>query len=92
MIARMWESRVNPGQLDEFCRWVREVAWPQYSSSAGFAGGEMYRSDEENRAVIVTRWTDGDALAAGNSWFDLGVERFCAEQASAWQFVPELLD
>jgi heme-degrading monooxygenase HmoA len=88
VIARMWESRINAGQLDEFCTWVRDAAWPQFVAAKGFSGGELYRSDEQNRAVIVTRWADADALAAGNAWFDLGAERFTPEEANAWEFAP----
>lgn len=88
MIARMWESRINDGQIDEFFAWLRDAAWPQFTSAQGFSGGEAYRSDEQYRAVVVTRWSDADALEAGSSWFDLGSERFCARAANAWQFTP----
>lgn len=88
MIARMWESRINPGQLDEFCMWARIEAWPQFLSAQGFLGGELYRSDEQHSAVVVTRWSGADELAKGNGWFDLGAERFCASEANAWEFTP----
>lgn len=88
MIARMWESRIHPDQLDEFCDWVRDAAWPQFTSADGFLGGEAYRADDQYRAVIVTRWTDADAMASGNSWFDLGAERFCAREPVGWEFTP----
>ena len=88
MIARMWESRIDPDRLDAFCLWVREQAWSQLVAAEGFLGGELYRQDVEGRAVVVTRWTDADALAAGSQWFDLGAERYCARPANAWQFTP----
>jgi heme-degrading monooxygenase HmoA len=88
----MWESRINPGMLDEFASWVRESAWPQFASAQGFLGGEAYRSDEQQIAVVVTRWSDADALVAGNAWFDLGCERFCPSEANAWEFAPIPLD
>ncbi|HET9187817.1 MAG TPA: antibiotic biosynthesis monooxygenase [Acidothermaceae bacterium] len=88
MIARMWEAHINAGELDEFCEWARAEAWPQFASAQGFLGGELYRSDEQQSAVVVTRWSDADALAAGNNWFDLGAERFCAREANAWEFTP----
>jgi heme-degrading monooxygenase HmoA len=88
VIARMWESRINAGQLDAFCRWAREEAWPEIAAAPGFSGGELYRSDEQSRAVIVTRWADADALAAGSAWFDLGAERFSAAEPNAWAFTP----
>jgi heme-degrading monooxygenase HmoA len=88
VIARMWESPINPGELDEFCAWATREAWPQFIAAAGFLGGEIYRSDEQNRALIVTRWSDADALAAGHLWFDLGAERFSAREADAWEFTP----
>jgi len=88
VIARMWESRINPGQLDAFCAWTRAEAWPQFAAAQGFLGGEMYRSDAQQRAVIVTRWSDAEALVAGNEWFDLGAERFTAGEANAWEFTP----
>lgn len=88
MIARMWETTIRPGQLDEFCDWVKTVAWPQFVAASGFAGGEVYRADEADRAVIVTRWSTSDTLAEGNAWFDLGAERFTAREPSAWQFTP----
>lgn len=92
MIARMWETAVRPGLLDEFCEWVKAAAWPQFVAAPGFAGGEVYRSDEHGRAVIVTRWSNADTLAAGNAWFDLGAERFTSREPSAWQFTPVDLD
>lgn len=88
----MWESRVNPGMLDDFAVWLRESAWPQFLSAQGFLGGEAYSSDEQQIAVVVTRWSDADALAAGHAWFDLGCERFCAREANAWAFAPIPLD
>jgi heme-degrading monooxygenase HmoA len=84
----MWETKVAAGQLDEFCAWVKSVAWPQFVVAVGFEGGEFYRADDQGRAVLVTRWTDADALAAGNAWFDLGAERFCAREPDAWEFTP----
>ncbi|MDQ1487027.1 MAG: hypothetical protein QOJ62_2720 [Actinomycetota bacterium] len=88
MIARMWETRINPGQLDAFVNWMRSAAWPQFVAAAGFAGGDVYRADDQERAVVITRWSDADALAAGNAWFDLGAERFCAREPDAWHFTP----
>jgi heme-degrading monooxygenase HmoA len=88
VIARMWEGRINLGQLDEFCSWIRDEALPQFKSADGFVGGELYRADEPARAVVITRWSDADALAAGSAWFDLGAERFCGHEPSAWQFTP----
>ena len=88
MIARMWETRINEGQLDEFCTWVKSTAWPQFVAAPGFGGGELYRSDPQGRAVIVTRWATVEALAAGTEWFDLGAERFVAREPSAWEFTP----
>jgi heme-degrading monooxygenase HmoA len=88
VIARMWESRINPGQLDAFCAWTRAEAWPQFAAAQGFAGGELYRSDAQQRAVIVTRWSDAEAMAAGTEWFDLGAERFTDGEANAWEFTP----
>ena len=92
MIARMWESRIRPERFDDFCAWVRDVAWPEYATATGFAGGELYRSDEQQRAVVVTRWSDVDALAAGSEWFDLGAESFCEGRPRAWEFTPVLVD
>jgi len=88
----MWEGRVNPGQLDEFCAWARSEAWPQFVGAEGFLGGEVYRSDEQYHAVVITHWADDDTLAAGNTWFDLGAERFLAAEAHAWAFMPVPLD
>jgi heme-degrading monooxygenase HmoA len=88
VIARMWETRIREGQLDEFCTWTKSTAWPQFLSAPGFGGGELYRSDTQDRAVIVTRWASTEALAAGNEWFDLGAERFVAREPEAWEFTP----
>jgi heme-degrading monooxygenase HmoA len=88
VIARMWETRITKGQLDEFCAWVQTTAWPQFLAAPGFGGGELYRSDAQDRAVIVTRWATTEALAAGNEWFDLGAERFVAREPEAWEFTP----
>jgi hypothetical protein len=88
VITRMWEARISGNQLDEFFTWLRDAAWPQFTSAQGFSGGDAYRSDEQGSAVVITHWSDSDALAAGNTWFDLGAERFCARAANAWQFTP----
>jgi heme-degrading monooxygenase HmoA len=92
VIARMWETKISPGQLDEFCDWVKVTAWPQFVAAPGFGGGELYRSDEHHRIVLVTRWATPDALAGGNEWFDLGAERFLAREPQAWDFSPVALD
>lgn len=92
MIARMWETTIRPGQLDEFCDWVKTAAWPQFVVAPGFGGGEVYRADQADRAVVVTRWSTADTLAEGNAWFDLGAERFTAREPSAWQFTPVDVD
>jgi heme-degrading monooxygenase HmoA len=84
----MWETRIREGQLDEFCDWTKTTAWPQFLAAPGFGGGELYRSDAQDRAVIVTRWASTEALAAGNEWFDLGAERFVAREPEAWEFTP----
>jgi heme-degrading monooxygenase HmoA len=88
VIARMWETRIREGQLDEFCTWAKTTAWPQFLASPGFGGGELYRSDAQDRAVIITRWATMKDLAAGNEWFDLGAERFVAREPEAWEFTP----
>jgi len=88
VIARMWEARITEGQLNDFCAWAASEAWPQFAAAQGFSGGEVYRSNEQGLAVIVTRWADSEALAAGNTWFDLGAERFCADEPHVWEFDP----
>ncbi len=89
MIARMWETRrfarVNStssahGRRPRHGR----SSWQRQASR----GGELYRSDAQDRAVIVTRWASTEALAAGNEWFDLGAERFVAREPEAWEFTP----
>jgi hypothetical protein len=82
VIARMWETKISPGQLDEFCDWVKATAWPQFVAAPGFGGG----------VVLVTRWATAAALAGGNEWFDLGAERFLAREPQAWDFSPVALD
>jgi heme-degrading monooxygenase HmoA len=88
VIARLWETKIRPGELDEFCEWVKTAAWPEFTSAPGFLGGEVYRSDDQDRAVVVTRWSTATTLAEGNAWFDLGAERFCGREPSAWEFSP----
>jgi heme-degrading monooxygenase HmoA len=88
MIARMWETRLRDGSLDAFCEWIGGEAWPALVTTDGFLGGEVYRSDAENRAVVITRWVDEETLLAGNEWFDLGAERFTARAPHSWDFTP----
>jgi len=38
--------------------------------------------------VVAAFPSRADALAAGSAWFDLGAERFCGHEPSAWQFTP----
>jgi heme-degrading monooxygenase HmoA len=92
VIARMWETRLNPAQVDEFCAWVKAEAWPQFEAAPGFGGGELYRADDARRAVVITRWASADDLAAGSGWFDLGAERFCARPPDGWEFTQVDLD
>jgi heme-degrading monooxygenase HmoA len=82
----MWESRLRDGNLDGFCDWIATQAWPVFSTTEGFLGGEVYRSDAECRAVVVTRWADQATLRSGNEWFDLGAERFTDNAPHAWEF------
>jgi heme-degrading monooxygenase HmoA len=85
-VARMWESRLDDGLVDAFFDHVARVAWPAFTTAAGFRGGEVYRSDDDGRrAVVVTRWAD-EASADSGAAVEAGLARFCAREPHAWVF------
>lgn len=100
-VARMWESRLLPGAAEGFLAHLAAVAWPAFAAAPGFAGGEVYRSaeasgvraapggpagaDQADRAVVVTRWADAAAAAAGEE-VERGLAPFCAREPHAWVF------
>jgi len=85
-VARMWESRLDPGRADEFVDRLAAEAWPALRAAAGFVGGEAYRStDGELRAVLVTRWAD-EASAAAALDVEARLRGYCAREPHVWQF------
>jgi heme-degrading monooxygenase HmoA len=85
-IARMWESRLSAEAAEEFVEYLATTGWPAIAAVPGFVGGEVYRSAEgEHRAVVVTRWADETAAAAGAET-ERELARFCAREPHAWQF------
>jgi heme-degrading monooxygenase HmoA len=88
----MWETKLRDGSLEGFCEWIAAEAWPVFVTTDGFLGGEVYRQDDENRAVVVTRWVDQPTLLAGTEWFDLGAERFTGRDPQVWEFTQVATD
>ena len=96
MIVRMWEVRVVPGRLREFCDLLTEGLWGRLRGVDGFLGGELFASaDGEDRVVVLTRWRDQAALeaAAGPGWRTTALltaaERgFVVRPPHLWHFVP----
>jgi heme-degrading monooxygenase HmoA len=87
-IARMWESRLAPGATDGLVAHLESIAWPALSAAPGFLGGEAYRAmagSGEERAVLVTRWADEAAAAAGAP-IERELAPFCARAPHVWQF------
>lgn len=96
MIVRMWEGRIVDGRLDEYLAVLREHVWPSLSGNDSFAGGEVFRSyDDEPRLVVLTRWRDEAGLSgcAGPMWRDTPVvlpqeEELLARPPQVWHFSP----
>ena len=89
-VARMWESRLEPGAVAGFFEEVTRVAWPAFVAAPGFTGGEVYRSggdggEGELRAVIVTRWVDVEAAVAAEG-VEARLARFAARDPHCWVF------
>ncbi|WP_181442559.1 antibiotic biosynthesis monooxygenase family protein [Streptomyces tateyamensis] len=72
MIVRIWEARVAPTLVAEFCTVLRTQLMPQLDGLDGYLGGELLRSlpDSTHRVLVVTRWRDEEALRAyaGPMW------------------------
>ncbi|MFI9271432.1 antibiotic biosynthesis monooxygenase family protein [Kitasatospora sp. NPDC052896] len=72
MIVRIWEAKVIPGQVGEFCTLLATKVMPQLVGLDGFLGGELLRAvpDSSHRVLVVTRWRDEEALRgyAGPMW------------------------
>jgi hypothetical protein len=76
MIARRWHGRVPAAKSDEYLRLMREVALPDYRSTAGNLGAWcLHRAEGEIVHVeMFTLWKDqaairrfaGDDIAAAN--------------------------
>ncbi|GAA1245741.1 hypothetical protein GCM10009665_40730 [Kitasatospora nipponensis] len=66
MIVRIWEARVAPKAVAEFCALLRADVLPKLTGLDGYLGGELLRSlpDNTHRVLLVTRWRDEEALRA----------------------------
>ena len=56
MIARMWEVRAAPGEVDTLVEWACTVAVPSIEDEAGHVRSEVYASND--RVVVVSSWQD----------------------------------
>lgn len=72
MIVRIWEARVAPKLVTEFCAVIQSEMLPQLVGLDGYLGGELLRSlpVSTHRVLVVTRWRDEEALRgyAGSTW------------------------
>lgn len=72
MIVRIWEAKVSPRSLGEFCAMLTSEVLPQLDGLDGYLGGELLRSlpGGSHRVLMVTRWRDEEALRryAGPMW------------------------
>ncbi|GAB2718463.1 antibiotic biosynthesis monooxygenase family protein [Kitasatospora kifunensis] len=72
MIVRIWEARVAPKLVSEFCAVVQSELLPPLVGLDGYLGGELLRSlpGGTHRVLVVTRWRDEEALRgyAGPMW------------------------
>ncbi|MFF7636201.1 antibiotic biosynthesis monooxygenase family protein [Kitasatospora sp. NPDC008050] len=72
MIVRIWEARVAPKLVTEFCAVIQSEMLPQLAGLDGCLGGELLRSlpGGPHRVLVVTRWRDEEALRgyAGPAW------------------------
>ncbi|WP_051969725.1 antibiotic biosynthesis monooxygenase family protein [Kitasatospora azatica] len=72
MIVRIWEARVAPKLVGDFCAVIQSEMLPQLAGLDGYLGGELLRSlpDSTHRVLVITRWRDEEALKAyaGPMW------------------------
>lgn len=72
MIVRIWEAKVLPRLVDEFCAKLDAEVVPALRDTDGFEGAELLRSvtDDDHRVLVVTRWRDVAAVQAyaGPMW------------------------
>lgn len=82
MTVRMWEARAVTGALDDLVDWVFDVGLVAAGLHDHYAGGEVFRSDEQDRVVVITRW-DGPSADMPEPPSEL-----VARPAYSWDFEP----
>jgi hypothetical protein len=78
----MWEIRAAPGALDDLVDWVFDVALVAAGLRDGYEGSDVFRSDEQDRVVVITRW------AAATADLPEPPEELAARPAYSWDFEP----
>ncbi|MCU1588165.1 MAG: hypothetical protein JWN31_1658 [Frankiales bacterium] len=79
----MWEATCPPASLDALTGWLRDGVVPQALATAGCAGAEGFVGEGEPRLVLITRWSDAEAMAGWQEPANRDLTR-----AHAWTFRP----
>ena len=77
MIARIWKGEVPLDRSDEYLTRMREVAIPDYHSTAGNQGAFALRRLHEDRAefLMLTFWESLESIKAFNG-DDISVAKY----------------
>jgi hypothetical protein len=78
-MVRMWEARCATGRVDEVVAWAHLVA--AEALVAGACAAEVFRS-EQDRVVLITRWT------APTDWAEPASAPAAVVRADAWPVEP----
>lgn len=81
MIARIWRGRVRRGKADEYVRFLRERAIPDYRSVEGNRGAFVLRRDvsgDETSVITLSFW---ESIRA--------IERFAGADYAVAKYYPE---
>lgn len=92
MICRMWHGRVPFAKADEYARFLRERALPDYRSVPGNMSAAVLRRDEGDvvHFITMTHWLDEASIRAFAGEDLLKAKYYPEDKDFLLEFEPEV--
>jgi heme-degrading monooxygenase HmoA len=90
MIARYWRGRVRPGLLEEYRRYVADVALPDYRAIPGNRGAYIFTKENDDHGDVITLsfWDSYESIK-GFAGDDITLARYYSEDRRFLLDFPE---